>query len=45
MFFRCCAMELVSESCIVSLLNRVVEVRLMYILLFSEIQSPKGHLN
>ena len=25
-FFRRCAMELVSEKCIVSLLNRVVEV-------------------
>ena len=36
-------MELVSERCIVSLLNRVVEVKPTYILLFSEIQSPKGH--
>ena len=37
-------MELVSERCIVSLLNKVVEIKSMYILLFSEIQSPKGHL-
>ena len=44
-FFKCCAMEFVSERCIVSLLNRVVEVKPTYILLFSEIQSPKGHLN
>ena len=39
-------MELVSERCIVSLLDRVVEVKPAYtLLLFSEIQSPKGHLN
>ena len=38
-------MELVSERCIVSLLDRVLEVKPTYILLFSEIQSPKGHLN
>ena len=38
-------MELVSERCIVSLLDRVVEVIPTYILLFSEIQSPKEHLN
>ena len=44
-FFKCWAIEPVSEICIVSLLNRVVEVKLTYILLFSEIQSPKGHLN
>ena len=44
-FFKCCAMELVSERWIVSLLNRLVEVKPTYILLFSEIQSPKGHLN
>ena len=44
-FSRCCAMELVSERCIVSLLNRVVEVKPTYLLLFSEIQSLKGHLN
>ena len=43
-FFKCCAMELVSERCIVSLLDRVVKVIPTYIL-FSEIQSPKGHLN
>ena len=43
-FFKCLAIELVSEKCIVSLLDRVVEVKLTYILL-SEIQSPKGHLN
>ena len=34
---KCCAMELVSERCIVSLLDRVVEVKPTYILLFSEI--------
>ena len=39
------AIELVSERYIVSLLNRVVEVKPTYILLLSEIQSPKGHLN
>ena len=38
-------MELVSERCIVSLLDRVVEVKTTNILLFWEIQSPKGHLN
>ena len=38
-------MELVSERYIVSLLNKVVEVKPTYILLFSEIQSPKRHLN
>ena len=37
--------ELVSERCIVSLLDRVVEVKPTYISLLSEIQSPKGHLN
>ena len=37
-------MELVSDRCIVNLLDRVVEVKPTYIL-FSEIQSPKGHLN
>ena len=41
--FKCCAMELVSERCILSLLYRVVEVKPTYLLLFSEIQSPKGH--
>ena len=34
-----------SERCIVSLLDRVVEVKPTYILLLSEIQSPRGHLN
>ena len=34
-----------SERCIVSLLDRVVEVKPTCILLLSEIQSPKGHLN
>ena len=38
-------MELVSERCIVSLPDRVVEVKPTSILLFSEIQSLKGHLN
>ena len=38
-------MELLSERCIESLLDRVVEVKPIYILLFSEIQSPKGHLD
>ena len=44
-FFNCCAMELVSERCIVNLLDRLVEVKSTYISLFSEIQSPKVHLN
>ena len=45
-FFKCWGIELVSERCIVSLLDRVVEVKPTYILLLlSEIQSPKGHLN
>ena len=43
-FFKCCDMELVSERCIVILLERAVEVKSTYILLLSEIQSPKGHL-
>ena len=43
-FFKCCAMELVSDRCIVSFLERVVEVKPTYIS-FSEIQSPKRHLN
>ena len=38
-------MELVSESCIVSLLDWVDEVKPTYILLFSEIQAPKGNSN
>ena len=42
-FFKCCAMELVSEKCIVSLLDRAVKQT--YVLLFSEILSPKRHLN
>ena len=44
-FFKCCTIELVSERCIVSLLDRAVEVKPTYILLLLEIQSPKGHLN
>ena len=43
--FKCRAMEFVSERSIVSFLNRVVEVKPTYILLFSGIQSLKGHLN
>ena len=43
-FFKCFSMELVSERSIVSLLDRVVEVKPTYIL-FSKIQSPKGHLD
>ncbi len=40
---KCWAIELVSERCIVSLLDRAVEVKPTYILLLlSEIQSPKG---
>ena len=38
-------MEIVPERFFVSLLDRVVEVKPTYILMFSEIQSPKGHLN
>ena len=45
MFFKCWAIELVSERCIVSLFDRVVEVKPTYLILLSEIQSPKGHLN
>ena len=44
-FFKCWAIELVLERCIVSLLDRLVEVKPTYILLLSEMQSPKGHLN
>ena len=44
-FFKCWAIELVSERCILSLLDRVVDVKPTYILLLSEIQSSKGHLN
>ena len=36
--------QLVSERCTVSRVNSVVEVKPTYILLFSEIQSPKVHL-
>ena len=36
-FFKYCAMEFVSERCIVSLLDRVVEVKPTCILLFSVI--------
>ena len=39
-FFKCRAMELVSERCIVSLLDRVVEVKPTYISL-SEINLLK----
>ena len=38
-------MEMVSEWFIVSHLDWLVEVKLTYILVFSEIHSPKGHLN
>ena len=38
-FLKCCAMELGSESCIVSLLDGVVEVKPTYVLLFSKILS------
>ena len=44
-FFKMCTMELVSERCIVGLLDWVDEVKPTYILSFLEIQSPKGHLN
>ena len=37
-FFKCWAIELVSERCIVSLLDRVVEVKPTYILLLSVIK-------
>ena len=43
--FRCCAIDLVSDRCIVSCLDRVVKVKPTYILIFSEIQSPKVRLN
>ena len=45
MIFICFAMEFASERCIVSLLDRVVEVKPTYILMFSYIHSSKGHLN
>ena len=45
MLFKGCAMELVSDRCILRLLDGVVEVKPTYILLFLEIKSPKGHLN
>ena len=38
-------MKLVSERCIISLFDRVVEVKPTYILFSAEIQYPKGHLN
>ena len=41
--FRYWVIELESERCIDSRLDRVVEVKPMYILLFSEKQSSKGH--
>ena len=37
-FFKCCAMELVSERCIVSLLDRVVEVKPTYILILHTVK-------
>ena len=43
-FFNCCAMELLSDRCVVGRLNSVAEVKPTYILLFLEIQSPKVHL-
>ena len=43
-FLKCCAMELVSKKCTVSLLDRVVEVKPTYISLLSERKS-KEHLN
>ena len=43
--FRYWAIEMESERWIVSLLYRGTEVKWMYILLFSEIQSLNGHLN
>ena len=45
MFFRCCAIKPVSDRCIVSRLDMVVDVKPMYIMLFSEKQSSKVHLN
>ena len=42
---RCLAIELVSERCRMSHIDRLVEVKQTYILLFSEMQSPKEHLN
>ena len=42
---RCKAMELESLRCIVSRLERVVVVRLTYVLFSLETQFPKGHLN
>ena len=43
-FLKFCAMELLSERCIVILPDWVVEVKPTY-KLFSDIQSPKEHLN
>ena len=43
--FRCCSIELVSDRCIVSRFDWVVEVKPMYLLLFSLIEPPKVHLN
>ena len=40
MFFGCWTIELVSDRCIVSLLDRVVKVKPTYVLLLSEIKSP-----
>ena len=44
-FYRCCAIEPISDRRVKSHLDRLVEVKPTYILLFSEIQSPKVHLN
>ena len=45
-FFKCCAMELVSERCIVSLLGRVVDVNI-YVGLTSSTLSRRliEHIN
>ena len=40
-FFRCCAIELVSDRGIVNRFHSVVEIKPTYTLLFLEIQSPK----
>ena len=43
-FFKCWAIELVSEKCIVSLLDGVVEVKPTYILLLSEMQPALNRI-
>ena len=40
-FFRCCTIELVSERCRVSRLDKVVDLKPTYISLFLEILSTK----